>query len=168
MRFRCTLLCWLALFIVACDEQPETETAAPEGVEAARVSVAIAGKTWLDVGDRTPPALWLASREAGEDVAPSAPEVAELRALLARAGGRYSETPRMIANRAVQLEGMLAERGIEETARHVIEGFVAVGRTDAPRGFGETAQHYFNIRTTGLSREEALLSVAPKDGIGAR
>ena len=175
---RSIVLCWLAFAIVACDEQPEAETATPERADLKRadpgradperVSTVIAAKPWLDLKDRTPPEQWLASREAGEDVPSSSSGVAELRALLAQADRRYGETPRMIANRAVQLEAMLAERGIEETARRVIEGLIAVGREDDPRNFGETAQHYFNIRVTGMSREEALLSLVPKDGSAAR
>lgn len=170
---RSLLLCWLALVIVACDEQPEAETATPERVDSERVDPArpaavIAAKPWLDVRDRTPPEQWLASREAGVDVPPSTPQVAELRALIAQADRRYGETPRMIANRAVQLEAMLAERGIEETARRVIEGLIVVGREDEPRNFGETGQHYFNIRTTGMSREDALLSLVPDKGSAAR
>ena len=170
---RSIVLCWLAFAIVACDEQPEAETATPERADLKRadperVSTVIAAKPWLDLKDRTPPEQWLASREAGEDVPSSSSGVAELRALLAQADRRYGETPRMIANRVVQLEAMLAERGIEETARRVIEGLIAVGREDDPRNFGETAQHYFNIRVTGMSREEALLSLVPKDGSAAR
>ena len=165
---RSILLCWLAFAIVACDEQPEAETATPDRVDSQRVSTVIAAKSWLDVRDRTPPEQWLASRETGEDVPLSTSEVAELRAILAQAGRRYGETTRMIANRAVQLEAMLAERGIEETARRVIEGLIVVGREDEPRNFGETAQHYFNVRVNGMSREEALLSLVPKEGNAAR
>ena len=112
---RSIVLCWLAFAIVACDEQPEAETATPERADPGRadpgrVSTVIAAKSWLDLKDRTPPEQWLASREAGEDVPSSSSGVAELRALLAQADRRYGETPRMIANRVVQLEAMLAER----------------------------------------------------------
>jgi hypothetical protein len=120
----------------------------------------IAGKRRLEINDPTPPELWLASREAKSDLLLSAPQVEVFRDLLAQAGRRYVETPRMIANRAVQLEEMLAARGIQENARLAIEGLIAIREDDGDRrSFGEAVQHYFNIRTTAVSREQTLRSL---------
>ncbi|PRD41306.1 hypothetical protein C5748_22530 [Phyllobacterium phragmitis] len=124
----------------------------------------IAEKRWLEISEPTAPEHWLASREAGADVALSAPEVEAFRNLLARADRRYTETPRMIANRAVQIEEMLADRGIDENARLVIEGLTEVGADDEGRGFGETAQHYFNARANGADREEGLRLLQRPEG----
>lgn len=139
-----------------CDRQSETSHAI-----TAQSAVIIADKRWLDVNDATPPEIWLASREAKADLSPSAPQVESFRDLIARAGRRYVETPRMIANRAVQLEQMLAARGIEESARLGIEGLIGLREDQADRrsSFGEAVQHYFNIRAAAVSREDALRSL---------
>jgi hypothetical protein len=147
-----------AALLGACDEQPQTTPS--KTAPAAQSTGVLAQKRWLDVKDPTPPELWLASREAKIDLPLSATDVDTFRELIARAGRRYVETPRMIANRTVQLEEMLAAHGIVESARLVIEGLVALrGEGDERRGFGEAVQQYFNIRSAGLSREQALLSL---------
>ncbi|MDR4307159.1 hypothetical protein IHQ68_11065 [Chelatococcus sambhunathii] len=102
------------------------------------------------------PAVWLASREAGRDLAPNDPAVASMRGLLQEADERFSEGPRMIANRAVQVQGMLAERGVQESARQVIEGLVSIGQIGERAGFGETCQHYVNARAAAGTRAAAL------------
>jgi hypothetical protein len=116
----------------------------------------IAGRAWLDIKDEISPSVWLASREAGRDVAPNDPAAASFRGLLEEADVRFSEGPRMIANRAVQVEAMLAERGVKESPRQVIEGLVSIGQHGERAGFGETCQHYVNARTSGVSRVAAL------------
>ncbi|WP_141700643.1 hypothetical protein [Methyloceanibacter superfactus] len=63
----------------------------------------------------------------------------------------------MIANRAVQLEGMLAAQGIDESAPELIETLSrAVARADRKEGFGSVCQHYFYLRQQGVGREAAL------------
>jgi hypothetical protein len=136
-------------------ETPHSKTAA-----LAQSTAAIADKRWLDVNDQTPPELWLASREAKTDLPTSAPQVQAFRDLIGRAGRRYVETPRMIANRAVQLEEMLAARGIDENARLALEGLIGVRDDNGDRrSFGEAVQHYFNVRATAISRDQALRSL---------
>ncbi|KXF75085.1 hypothetical protein ATN84_20595 [Paramesorhizobium deserti] len=153
----------LTLTLAACEEEPESEEALRPAVQA-NEGRTISQKRWLDLNEPTTPELWLASREAGTDLAPSAPDVEAFRDLLARAERRYTETPRMIANRAVQLEEMLADRGIDENARQVIKGLTEAGADDKGRGFGETAQHYFNARANGASREEGLRLIQRPEG----
>lgn len=139
----------------ACDEQ-----APQQGREAASApkseAFSAAGRSWLDIKDNISPAVWLASREAGRDVAPNDPAADTFRALLQEADVRFSEGTRMIANRAVQVQAMLAERGVKETPREVIEGLVSVGQIGERAGFGETCQHYVNARATSESRVAAL------------
>jgi hypothetical protein len=142
----------------ACNEQ--SGTTPPKTTSPAQSTGVLAQKRWLDVRDPTPPERWLASREARVDLPASSPEVDAFRELISLANRRYEETPRMIANRTVQLEQMLAARGIVESTRLILEGFVALqGENDVRRGFGEVVQQYFNIRAAGMSREQALLSL---------
>jgi hypothetical protein len=148
----------VSVLLEGCGDQVEkshSNTAA-----TAQSTTAIAEKRWLDINDPTRPELWLASREAKVDLPPSAPQVEAFRDLIARAARRYIETPRMIANRAVQLEEMLAARGIKENARLVLGGLTVLREDDGDRrSFGEAVQHYFNIRETAPSREQALQSL---------
>lgn len=144
-----------AALLGACDEPaptPDRQASSAPKTEA----FSIAGRRWLDIKDDVSPAVWLASREAGRDVAPGDPAAASFRALLQEADARFSEGPRMIANRAVQVEAMLAERGVTETARDVIDGLVAIGQLGERAGFGETCQHYVNARAASGSRVAAL------------
>jgi hypothetical protein len=152
------LLAGLATGLFACDR--DADDTARQTAAAPAHTRALADKTWLETQDQTPPEQWLASREASRDISGSAPLVASFADLLASAHRRYNETPRMIANRAVQIEQMLHARGIEESARLVIEGLVMIGSDDRRRGFGEAGQHYFNIRVTGTGREQALQVLA--------
>ncbi len=145
----------LAPALAGCDAPaPESKPAAsaPAGAEVFTAR----GRSWLDVKDTASPAVWLASREASRDLAPNDPAVASMRALLQEADLRFSEGPRMIANRAVQVQGMLAERGVQESARQVIEGLVSIGQIGERAGFGETCQHYVNARAAAETRAAAL------------
>jgi hypothetical protein len=149
------LLASLAASLIACDAEVDSTARQP-----AAPTPAIADKTWLDMHDQASPEQWLASREAARDLVASAPQVADFKELLARAHRRYTETPRMIANRAVQIEQMLHERGVEESARLIIEGLATVGSDGRRRGFGEAGQHYYNMRATGMSRDRTLQVLA--------
>lgn len=156
----------MALFLLSaplqgCDDpQPPEKPAAsaPKQTGAFRAT----GLGWLDVKDKVSPAVWLASRETGRDVEPNDPAAASFRALLDEADARFSEGPRMIANRAVQVQAMLAERGVKESAREVIEGLVSVGHVGERAGFGETCQHYVNARAASPSRVAALEALRSK------
>lgn len=148
----------VCLGLAACDEP--TAPPAPAAVEApAQTAFSIAGRSWIDVDDKMSPALWLASREAGRDLPADDPAVASFRALLHEADIRFSEASRMVANRAVQVQGMLAERGVKETPREVIEGLVSIGEIGERAGFGETCQHYVNARVTSPDRAAALAAL---------
>ena len=156
--FRHILLAGLVMGLFACDGEVDNTTR--QAASAPAQATAIAAIPWLEMHERTPPEQWLASREAGHDIPLAASQVASFAQLLARAHRRYSETPRMIANRAVQIEQMLHTRGIDESARLVIEGLVMIGSDGRRRGFGEAGQYYFNIRITGASRDQALQVLA--------
>lgn len=140
-------------FVAGCDDAP-VDTARRAAPETPAFSLASA--RWLDVNDKISPAVWLASREAKRDVAPNDEAAASYRRLLADADVRFTEGPRMIANRAVQVEEMLRERGLKESAREVIEALVSIAPPTERAGFGETCQHYVNARTASPDRAAAL------------
>lgn len=145
----------LALLLAGCDDQAPPQNRSASSAPAAG-AFSIANRSWLDIKDEVSPSVWLASREAGRDVAPNDPAAASFRGLLEEADIRFSEGPRMIANRAVQVQAMLAERGVRESPREVIEGLVSIGQIGERAGFGETCQHYVNARTASPSRMAAL------------
>lgn len=145
---------FLLPILVGCDDQPARQDKAATAPKSEAFSAA--GRSWIDVKDDISPAVWLASREVGRDVAPNDPAAGSFRALLQEADMRFSEGTRMIANRAVQVQAMLAERGVRESPREVIEGLVSVGQIGERAGFGETCQHYVNARTSSGSRVAAL------------
>ena len=145
----------LAPLLGACDDSPApAEKAASSAPKVEAFSAAT--RSWIDIKDHISPSVWLASREAGRDVAPNDPAAASFRALLKEADMRFSENARMIANRAVQVQAMRAERGVKESPREVIEGLVSIGQVGERAGFGETCQHYVNARAASESRVAAL------------
>ncbi len=122
-------------------------------------------RTWLDLHDEIAPELWLASREAKGAVAETDPAVAALRDRLLLARDRFGETARMIANRSVQLETMLAAEGIRETAPELLEILSAVAAGPGPaEGFGAICQYYFNLRKSGAARDQALAALRERHG----
>lgn len=71
----------------------------------------------------------------------------------------------MIANRAVQLEGMLAARGGTEQAPDLIELLAqVVDGVSAAEGFGAVCQHYYNLRSSGLGQDETLTDLKRRYG----
>ncbi len=144
------------LFLVGCDDDPAPQQQ-PEAPAALRRDKPVSELPWLQVKDKIDPADWLASRE-DEDSAPEAWKDAarDIRRTLVEADGRFYEGRRMIANRAVQVEAMLRENGIKESARSVIEALSGIAQPGEHAGFGETCQHYVTSRVQGLSRPDAL------------
>lgn len=88
--------------------------------------------------------------------------------MLEEAARQFRESPRMIANRAVQLEEMLSETGVTEPlelATELIEklSFLTTNEPQA-ESFGALCQHYFNLRLAGLGRDEALADLKRRYG----
>ncbi|TCK28405.1 hypothetical protein EV667_2409 [Ancylobacter aquaticus] len=159
---RLALSAALAFALAGCPGESEPEKR--ERVTAP-TSDAIARKTWLQPTEETDPDVWLASRDAGADVAANAPAAKEWHGVLDEADGRFGETGRMIANRAVQLETMLAEIGIRETAREIIADFSTLAGNGSRAGFSDLCQHYYNLRTQGLDRTAALAALADEPAL---
>ncbi len=154
----------LGAILGGCDDPPDNR----ERTNAAPLagSMALVDRSWVGMTDAVAPDHWLASRQAGVDVAPTDPGVSTFHRLLARAGHRYTETPRMIANRVVQIEGMLAEHHIRETLLDILTGLTEIAPEDGRRSFGETGEHYVALRGEGLARDQALTVLAGQWGQG--
>lgn len=146
---------WILLLCVAllsgCAEQTDP------GSER-RVAVAPAAEEeeplpeWLTVNDPTPPEQWLAAQRLNPDPASKA-RIAEL---LKQGSQHYQESPRMLANRAYQLQQMLGEAGMAEDAVDLLERLMTLPDYPYLRGFSANCQHYFNLRQQGLPPDQAL------------
>jgi hypothetical protein len=154
LAIRLLLAAFLPVFAAACDEalEPEAPAPAPDAVHGS----ALPRITWLDMRDTTTPERWLASRAAHTDLGEKDEAVIAMRKSLKEAASRFGDPPRMIANRAVQLEQMLAGTGIEESAPDLIASFTAVSDAQSREGFGAMCQQYFYLRKQGMDREAAL------------
>ena len=65
---------------------------------------------------------------------------------------RFRDHPRMIANRAVQLEGMLERKGHRGAgATHHRDLSQVPGETRYVESFGALTQQYYNLRMEGLA-----------------
>ena len=151
-----TLIAALALTMAACGDEVAYETpSAPAPVAAQDESLNALG--WLKQTHAIAPEHWLASREAGHNLDMYDPSVGDMRRVLDTAAMRFRDHPRMIANRAVQLDGMLKEKNIDESAPRLIANLSEVpGRTRYVESFASLTQQYFNLRMEGRSRSQAI------------
>jgi hypothetical protein len=153
---RVSMFALLPVLALGCEEAPEPEVTAIPTPQAA-ASPALPRIKWLDAHGDVTPERWLASRAAHADLAENDAKVSSLRNELGQAAKRFGDPPRMIANRAVQLEEMLAGQGIDESAPELIKLLSAAASQTGPKeGFGSVCQHYFNLRQQGVGREAAL------------
>lgn len=176
-KIRAAALCLLAacgvLALASCGEEEERRPSAssapasgPSALQPAPARPAPA-RDWLEVGDHTPPEVFLATLSSRSGTSPSPEALAELATLLGTADSLFEENRRMVANRTLQLERMLAGLSLVEPPQALLEGFIAVGRSARRVGYGELCQHYFNLRAAGASRQEALAALgAPAGGRG--
>ena len=118
---------------------------------------------WLRANEHVDPALWLASREAGRELAATDPAVETMREAIVAARAHFLESHRMLANRTAQIGKMLAEDGRAEDYAGILyelaEVAKAAGQTQT---YGELCQHYYNLRHKGATREEALAVLAER------
>jgi hypothetical protein len=118
---------------------------------------------WLRANDHTEPALWLARREAGSAVGERDPAVERLRAALRSARAHFLESDRMFANRTAQVGEMLAADGHAEDFAQLINALVEVAASAGQKQtYGELCQHYYNLRHSGVERDEALRMLAER------
>lgn len=160
------LLGAVALPLAGCGGEEERER--EPGTVAARGDQAAPETAWLSPTDRTEPAVWLARHAAGGQPVDAA-ALGALRASLAEARGRFVEDPRMVANRTMQLEAMLAEIRIAEGPAALIADLAGVAAASGRRQlYGEMCQHYVTVRRDGLSREAALARLRERYAAQAR
>lgn len=170
----CLLATAGTLVLASCGEEEERrpvassaasapEAAPPPGAGSAAKGAGPRGgaaREWLDVGDNTPPEVFLATRSAPAGAPASAEAVAEIATLLSEADAVFDENRRMLANRTLQLERMLGEISVVESPQALLGGFITVGRAVRRIGYSDLCQHYFNLRAAGASREDALATLA--------
>jgi hypothetical protein len=160
----CVGLFMLLLAIAGCGDDPggESRGAARSGSEPHKAA-------WLEVQSAITPAQWLVSRDEEKPRSLSDPDVQRVTKNLKAAHALYRESPRMIANRAVQLSDMLADIGISEPATDVLADLTGiaseVGQTE---GFGGVVQHYYNLRAARMARDEALETLKAHYGPGSK
>ena len=118
-------------------------------------------RQWLDQFSHEDTAEWLVAHQ--KHAAPSDRDVEKVRAVLNAAGRRFEESPRMIANRALQLQEMLNELGDQTSAVALTRDLHNIlGGTAASPGFGNLGSYYVNLRKTGVNRTEALAILQKK------
>lgn len=149
------------LLLASCgDDEPKTKDA-PNATSANAAHT----EKWLQPGSKLSPAQWMASRKLPEVKPPHDPEVMRIAANLDAANKLYRESERMIANRAVQLEDMLQDMGVTETAADILADLTRVaGEAGQTEGFGAVSQHYYNLRSHQTGRGEALAALTHRYG----
>lgn len=151
----CTLLAALAVTAGCGDEAADDASSAPAAADETGASPH--RLEWLKQTDAIAPEQWLASREAGRDLDLYDPAVGAMRRTLDVAAARFRDQPRMIANRAVQLEEMLNEKNIDERAPGIIATLSEIpGQTRYVESFAALTQQYYNLRMEGLDRAQAI------------
>lgn len=149
------LLC--GLIASACDDPPPQPQQPPQDEPAAHATAGQQKRAWLGIKDDTAPWDWLSQRAAGNGHPLSDEQLGQLRQRLQDAAKLFGETPRMIANRAAQIEDLLKEIDIDERADELMGTLLStVGTHNRTGGFGALGQHYVNLRRSGLSQQAAL------------
>lgn len=120
---------------------------------------------WLDLGHQISPAQWLVSRHETSLRSSDDTEVRRVARTLDGAHDVYRESERMIANRAMQLSEMLKPLGIDESATSLLDDLTSIANdVGMTEGFGAVTQHYFNLRSSNVSREDALATLKARYG----
>lgn len=147
------------LLLAACGKEERADEA-NDMIETRKEK---SSEIWLRANEHVDPAPWLASREAGRELAANDPAVEKMRAAILTARAHFLESHRMLANRTAQIGKMLAEDGRREPYAEILyelaEVAKAAGQTQT---YGELCQHYFNMRHKGVAREEALNVLAER------
>ncbi|WP_292481212.1 MULTISPECIES: hypothetical protein [unclassified Methylophaga] len=110
---------------------------------------------WLDGQVAMSPQEWLVKRSRAE-INDETAEIERTAELLITAADRFDESHRMIANRAAQLEDMLFEHNIKETAVNRLEWFTKLPTLQTPHSFSALCQYYYNLRTKGKTEDEII------------
>lgn len=143
----------LSLLIIACSDEYDLSSSdtAMEAPQQKQEKV----PQWLESHHDISPAEWLIVRSPAAlrgEVTSRQHRVEILR----DAADHFGESPRMIANRSAQLEDMLLEINIEESAISLINRFTQLPTDDTPYNFSAYCQYYFNLRAQGHDDQYAL------------
>jgi hypothetical protein len=149
----------MCLICAACGK----EEGASEVNDVIETQAEKSSEIWLRANEQVDPALWLASREAGRELAATDAAVDKMREAIVAARAHFLESHRMLANRTAQIGKMLAEDGAAEDyagiLRELADVAKAAGQTQI---YGELCQHYYNLRHKGGTREEAFAVLAER------
>lgn len=144
------VVCLSVIFLLsACDQQDAPQMEAVPVVEQSKIPL------WLDGQVEMSPQEWLVKRSRAE-VTDEKAEIDRTAELLVIAADRFDESHRMIANRAAQLEDMLFEHRINETAVDRLEWFTKLPTLQTPHSFSALCQYYYNLRTQGKTEDEII------------
>lgn len=161
MQIHSILFVAMVVIIGGCGDAVETPANDPPARSENQPQKEQAGRQWLDQFSHEDAAEWLVARQ--KNAAPGDRDVEKVRAVLNATGRRFEESPRMIANRALQLQDMLNALGDHTSAVALTRDLHSVlGGTAASPGFGNLGAYYVNLRKTGASRTEALAILQKK------
>ncbi|MBA2125299.1 hypothetical protein DLM45_03555 [Hyphomicrobium methylovorum] len=151
-----------ALVLAGCgDEQPRERAAEHHsGIKKSGVET-----SWLGARDEIEPVDWLVARQKQVGRPIKEGDEADLEKALARASALFRGEPRMIANRAVQLEEMLSTEGEHESAVWLITALTGVvSEPSRVESFGAVGQQYYNMRKAGFTGKKALEELSKRYG----
>lgn len=114
---------------------------------------------WLEAHHDIAPEDWLIIRSQAA-LGGEVTSQEHRQSVLEHASQHFRESPRMIANRAVQLEDMLMEIGIEESAVSLIDSFTHLPTEGTPHNFSAYCQYYFNLRAKGYPQGYSLTELS--------
>lgn len=142
--------------LVGCSDEPEEFVLPPASETNSNVPEEDEVPEWLEVHHVIDPADWILMRSQSA-LKDKIADKAQLSALIHEASQHFrDDNPRMVVNRAVQLEDMLLEIGIEKSAMSLIEELTHLPTTGTPHTFSAYCQYYFNMREQGHDHEHAL------------
>jgi hypothetical protein len=140
------------VFAVGCSN----ETAPELPPDRANQDIVTKPQFWLEQRHGVSPERWLLDHQAASGTISPLTDV-DIRKALLEASRRFSDSPRMIANRVVQLQAMLAQQGIAENALELLGDLSYPGpRKVQAEGFGARCQQYYLLRIRSQSKQRAL------------
>lgn len=152
--------------LASCDDDAPQAQDKPAATKQSAPQSAAHQEKWLQPSSKITPAQWMASRTLPEVKPLHDPDVKRIASNLDAANKIYRESERMIANRAVQVEDMLKDIGVNEPAAGVLDDLTRVaGEIGQTEGFGAVSQHYFNLRANRIDRAEALATLTSRYGV---
>lgn len=148
------IICFTLLVVLAaCDQNSDlSQVNDPPIIHEKKIPI------WLDARVELSPQQWLIKRSLAK-ITDKEAELRRTEKLLIIAANKFTESPRMIANRVAQLEDMLIEHNINETAVNLLEWFTKLPDTETPHNFSALCQYYYNLRILGKTDDEIIHSI---------